>query len=173
MKHTKQRVTTTVVQREDGSMWYVSGSGYTQSVKSHNAKNDNRMFVDGSYIPQAHPLHKAGRYESFNDAAFSSFSNYDKVPTGDVYIITNKAWPEWIKVGKAVTAKDRLNSYQTSDPFRAYELHCKFTVSNRHSFETQAHQLIKAEASEFKNEWFKINPSKAQRILEVANEQTI
>lgn len=166
MKHTKQRVTTTVVQREDGSMWYVSSSGYTQSVKSHNAKNDNRMFVDGSYIPQAHPLHKAGRYESFNDAAFSSFSNYDKVPTGDVYIITNKAWPEWIKVGKAGDAVDRLKGYQTSDPFRSYELKHSVTVDNRHTAEARAHKALELLSEDRKNEWFKVDLPTAVRCIE-------
>ena len=33
--------------------------------------NDARMYVNGKYIAQSHPLYKPGRYKSFNDAAFS------------------------------------------------------------------------------------------------------
>ena len=43
-----------------------------------------------------------------------------KAPRRQVYIITNDAWPDWVKVGKAVSADDRLNGYQTSSPFRDY-----------------------------------------------------
>ena len=169
MKHISvgARVTTEVFE-EEGDLWYIHSDGGRRKYKSRHMTNKGRMYVDGKYIPQTHPLYKAGRYKSFNHAAFSSFENYNKSSEGDVYVITNKAWPEWIKVGKAVTAKDRLKSYQTSDPFRAYELHCKFVVRDRHIFELQAHQLLKAEASDFKNEWFKINPATAQQLLATA-----
>jgi len=167
--NTTARITTKLFEA-DGDLWLPKADGTRRRYKCIPKQNAKRMYVDGKYIPQTHPLWKSGRYESFNDAAFSSFSNYSKVPEGDVYIITNKAWPEWVKIGKAVSAKDRLKSYQTSDPFRAYELHCKFTVSDRHTFETEAHQIIALRASEFKNEWFKISADKAQRILEAVHE---
>ena len=105
---------------------------------------------------------------SFNDAAFSSLVNYNASPKGDVYIITNKAWPEWVKVGKAVDATDRLKSYQTSDPFRAYELYHSVTKENRHTAEVEAHKALEALSKDRKNEWFKINLSEAKEILEAA-----
>jgi len=73
---------------EDGE-WWVRGNadGGRRRVSPHNHKNSKRMFVDGKYIPQAHPLWKSGRYTSFNDAAFSSLQNYPKSTVGCVYIL--------------------------------------------------------------------------------------
>ncbi len=41
---------------------------------------------------------------------------------GFVYVIANKAWQGEYKVGIAKNVQNRLNSYQTSDPRRGYEL---------------------------------------------------
>ena len=41
---------------------------------------------------------------------------------GYVYVIGNHSWPNIYKVGIAKDPKRRLNSYQTSDPYRAYTL---------------------------------------------------
>tara|TARA_R110002153_G_scaffold13713_1_gene50719 strand:+ start:1164 stop:1547 length:384 start_codon:yes stop_codon:yes gene_type:complete len=127
------------------------------------------MFVDGKYIPQAHPLWKSGRYKSFNDAAFSSLQNYPKSTVGCVYVIKNPAWPEWVKVGKAVDAQDRLNSYQTSDPFRSYILHHHIEVKDRHITELQVHQELGAVSLERHNEWFRITADDAAVVLNTHN----
>ena len=44
----------------------------------------------------------------------------DGAQEGYVYVITNKAWPEWVKIGRAIDANDRLRSYQTNSPLRDY-----------------------------------------------------
>ena len=132
----------------------------------HNpVNNPQRMFVDGKYVAKTHPLHKAGNYKSFNDAAFSSFKNYSKTTKGDVYIITNAAWPEWIKVGKAVDATDRLKGYQTSDPHRSYSLRYSVSLANRHTSEIKAHKALELISDERRNEWFRIDLSKAVKCL--------
>ena len=46
------------------------------SAKYNSSSNSSRMYVNGKYVSQKHPLYKPGRYKSFNDAAFSSFVNY-------------------------------------------------------------------------------------------------
>ena len=94
----------------------------TKENKTSPTNNPKRMYVNGKYIPRSHPLYKPGRYKSFNDAAFSGLQNYNTTKAGYVYVITNAAWPEWVKVGMAIDADDRLNGYQTSSPFRDYEL---------------------------------------------------
>ena len=165
---TPRNLPSTTLVHEDGEDWFICANGQRRRVTARNVYNDKRMFVDGKHIPQTHPLWKSGRYKSFNDAAFSSFKNYDKVTTGEVYIIYNDAWPEWIKVGKAANAEDRLKSYQTGDPFRSYKLYHAFKVNNRHSFEVTAHKLLKEVCDDYKNEWFKINLSEAMDILEAA-----
>ena len=55
----------------------------TDCSKKYNDKsNNNRMYVNGRYVPQTHPLYKAGRYQSFDDAAFSSLQNYERSSEG-------------------------------------------------------------------------------------------
>ena len=61
------------------------------------------MYVDGKYISKSHPLFKAGKYKSFGDAAFASLQKDVQIKQGYVYAIRNAAWPEWIKIGKAIT----------------------------------------------------------------------
>jgi len=39
-----------------------------------------------------------------------------------VYVLVNPAFPGWCKIGMAVDAEDRLKQYQTSSPYRDYEL---------------------------------------------------
>ena len=130
------------------------------------ATNAKRMTVNGKYVSRKHPLWKVGKYKSFNDAAFSSFVNYNKTTKGDVYLITNAAWPEWVKVGKAGDAEDRLKGYQTSDPFRAYELHHSVVTENRHTAELKAHKALEALSKDRKNEWFKVDLTIAVNCIE-------
>ena len=98
-------------------------------------------------------------------AAFAEMAE-DGVQAGDVYVIINKAWPEWVKIGKAVDAKDRLKSYQTSDPFRAYELYHSVTKENRHTAEVEAHKALEVLSKDRKNEWFKVNLETAVSCIE-------
>ena len=83
---------------DEGQYWVQYAKNGRRHVSNNPRSNKKRMYVDGKYVPQSHPLWKSGRYSSFNDAAFSSLVNYNASPKGDVYIITNKAWPEWFKV---------------------------------------------------------------------------
>ena len=150
----------------EGETWRWCPDGTRRRLSAHNAKNYRRMFVAGKYVPQTHPLWKSGNYKSFNDAAFSSFTNYTTSTKGDVYIITNKAWPEWVKIGKAVDATDRLKSYQTSDPFRAYELYHSVTKENRHTAEVEAQKALEVLSKDRKNEWFKVKLETAVSCIE-------
>jgi len=144
---------------EDGDWWYYSPSGYRQRVETHAAKNKNRMYVNGRYVPSSHPLHRPGRYQSLDDAW--SHEKIESTKEGEVYAITNPAWPEWIKIGKAVRADDRLNGYQTSSPHRDYEILARISVDNRHEKELEMHKRFEDNASDRKGEWFKTDESTA------------
>jgi hypothetical protein len=148
---------------EDGDWWYYSPSGYRQRVSTHAAKNTNRMFVNGKYIPSSHPLHKPGRYKSLDDAW--SHKKIESTAQGDVYVITNNAWPEWVKVGKASIAEDRLNGYQTSSPFRDYSIVAKISTEDRHSKEREMHKIFTHFAKERRGEWFKIDRVTAIKLF--------
>jgi len=68
-----------------------------ESLFNSKRINPTRMYVNGKYIPKSHPLYKAGTYKSFDDAAFSSLTNYNTTTSGHVYAMANAAWPEWIR----------------------------------------------------------------------------
>ena len=143
--------------------------------KDTNQTNNNpkRMYVNGKYIPKSHPLYKAGRYKSFGDAAFDSLSNYNKSKEGEVYAIVNKAWDGWVKIGMAVDAEDRLNSYQTSSPLRDYVLLHKVFFNNRRTAEAEAHLLADTVAEERRGEWFKMSSYDAVKVLSNVDNQQI
>ena len=149
---------------EDGDWWYVQpGDGGRRRIKSHARKNTSRMFVNGKYIPKTHPLHKAGRYKSLDDAW--SHNKIESIDQGEVYIIVNEAWKDWVKVGKAVSSSDRLNGYQTSSPFRDYKVVATLTTDNRHTKEKEMHKIFEHFAEERKGEWFKIDKVKAIKLF--------
>jgi hypothetical protein len=155
----------TDVKEIDGELWYYSPSGYRQRLDTHTKKNTTRMFVDGKYIPQSHPMHKPGRYKSFNDAAFSSFENLSSTKEGYVYVISNPAWPGWVKVGMAIDANDRCSSYQTSSPLRDYTLHCAISSEDRRKDEYKAHKRLDTVASNRRGEWFKVSVEDATNCI--------
>jgi hypothetical protein len=149
---------------EDGEWWYIRPSGVRERVKSHAKKNLTRMFVNGRYIPKSHPLHKPGRYKSLDDAW--SHEEIEKTSEGYVYAIVNPAWPEWIKVGKAVSADDRLLGYQTSSPHRDYKIVATMTSDDRHEQEKVIHRVFANKCLQRKGEWFKLAEQSAIDIFE-------
>ena len=92
---------------------------------------------------------------------------YDQVKEGSVYVMGNPVWPEWVKVGMAVDAEDRLKNYQTSSPFRDYVLYYSYKTDDRRKAESTAHSRLE-QLFERNNEWFKCTPQEAKGVL---NEQ--
>lgn len=132
---------------------------------------DSNMYVNGAYISRSHPLHKPGRYKTFEDAAFSSLAKYPLTKEGQVYVITNKAWKGWVKIGMAIDAKDRCNQYQTSSPYRDYELkHSKY-FNNRRKAEVKAHKLCEKKAEDRNGEWFKMKIKDATKLINSITEE--
>ena len=132
---------------------------------------DSNMYVNGEYISRSHPLHKPGRYKTFEDAAFSSLAKYKLTKEGQVYVITNKAWKGWVKIGMAIDAKDRCNQYQTSSPYRDYELkHSKY-FNNRRKAEVKAHKLCETKAEARNGEWFKMKIKDATKLIDSITEE--
>ena len=135
------------------------GKYYKDNKSAVQARDAKRMWVNGKEVKKTHPLYKAGRYKGFEEAAFSSLANYDTSPEGQVYIITNPAWDGWVKVGMAVDAKDRLNNYQTSSPYRDYNLVYTIDTPDRRWTERKMHDILNGMITlEKQNEWFKIEP---------------
>jgi len=130
--------------------------------------NTKRMHVNGNYISIHHPLHKPGKYKSFGDAAFTALQKDEQVKEGYVYAICNPAWPEWIKIGMAIDAQDRLNGYQTSSPMRDYVLVYDIYFKDRLEAERKAHKVAER-YGERQGEWFKITREQAILVLAEAD----
>ena len=129
------------------------------------------MYVNGKEISKKHPLHKPGRYKSFDDVW--SHNQIDKTEEGEVYVITNPAWPDWVKVGKAVSTEDRLNGYQTSSPYRDYQVVTSIKVHNRHEEERRMHRMVGERAKHRIGEWFKIELDVVKAIFSAFKPQSM
>jgi len=110
------------------------------------------------------------RYGSLNKAIarliyVSTKKKYDAVTEGQVYIIRNPAFPSWCKVGMAVDAQDRLKQYQTSSPYRDYDLVKAYNTENRREAEAQAHALLENHYAR-RGEWFVCDASLAVNKLD-------
>ena len=138
---------------------------YKDNPETKAKENEMQMYVDGKYISKSHPLHKAGKYKGFTDAAFSSLQNYERSKEGQVYILRNPAFPSWCKVGMAVDAQDRLKQYQTSSPYRDYELVKAYNTENRREAEAQAHAALEKHYAR-RGEWFVCDASLAVTKLD-------
>lgn len=151
---------------EDGKWWYYypdgsrPNAGNRESVQCLIRKRNKKkqrllteMWVDGEQISPTHPLFKPGKYANFEEAAFTSLDNYKTDKKGQLYVMTNPAFPSWCKVGMAVDAKDRVKKFQTSSPYRNYELIKSYNVTDRRKAERKAHRILKAKFSN-RNEWF-------------------
>jgi hypothetical protein len=149
--------------------------------KRHNAKNSpknnpksnpNRLFINGEYISRKDPrykLFKPGNYKNISDAIFEQ-SAASTIKEGHVYAITNKAWPDWVKIGMAIDAEDRLNGYQTSSPHRDYVLEHSVFSNDRRKAEQEAHTKALKIALDSNSEWFKLSVEQAINILDNLNE---
>jgi hypothetical protein len=134
----------------------------------NDKSNPRRMFVDGQYIPQSHKHWRPGRYKSWNAVMWgiSESGESDKDPSGDIYVVTNPAWPEYVKVGLAtVSAEDRCKQYQTGTPFRDYKVEWSMSTRDCKEAEKLAHRAI-AQWAEKRNEWFRIDVPTAIKIIE-------
>jgi len=62
-----------------------------------------------------------------------------------VYIMSNPAWKNKLKVGRAKDAYDRVNYFQTGDPERAYSLEYKIATPNAAATEKHMHKTFGAD----------------------------
>lgn len=83
---------------------------------------------------------------------------YNQIKQGYVYVVSNPAWPEWVKIGMAVDAEDRCRSYQTSSPFRDFNVEFALQCDDRAELESKVHQQLVRDGYERRGEWFKVQP---------------
>lgn len=82
------------------------------------------------------------------------------IKAGYVYAVENPAWKDYVKIGATIDVYDRLNSYQTSCPFRDYSLIGYVFTHDKFSLEKEIHDKF-----ERNGEWIKTDKSTIKRFL--------
>ncbi len=133
-----------------------------------NAKtNPQRMYVNNQYVSKKHPMWKPGRYTMLDASFFFMAQEEEKTtPDGYVYIITNPAWPECVKVGMAKSPDGRLSGFQTYSPYRDYTAYHMFYCKDYAKAEQKAHKLMESKYQRAQGEWFICTPEDALKTLE-------
>jgi hypothetical protein len=148
---------------EDGEWWYIPSEGKRERWDQYNTKNARRMWVNGKYIPRSDPNWKAGRWKSW--AHVTTLEKLEQIKEGFVYVIVNDAWPDWVKIGCAKDADDRLNDYQTYSPHRDYKVIARIESDHRREKEAEMHKVFEHFALDRHNEWFKIDRVTAIKLF--------
>lgn len=125
-------------------------------------------FVRELYHSAIEPLYKLGKSRSIKQRRRGFTLQYDfvrrdlvkiahkranksskEIDAGFVYLISNPAWPGAFKVGSAIDVNDRLNSYQTSAPYRDFVVEDYYFVWDRRKEESSIHLEFPSRS----NEW--------------------
>ena len=85
---------------------------------------------------------------------------------GHLYVITNKSYPGWVKVGITKNLKRRLQTYQTCSPHRDYELVFSVWHPNAKSAERKIKEMMQMFATNSRNEWYQVDLEVAKVRLE-------
>lgn len=87
---------------------------------------------------------------------------------GFLYIISNPAHPNFLKIGVTEDIKARLHTYQTGDPKRAYKVEYYIEHPDAYFAERRIKETIKPFALSIKHEWYEISLS---MLISRLNEQ--
>lgn len=86
------------------------------------------------------------------------------------YVITNAAWPEWVKIGFTSKSemKTRLSTYQTGSPFRDYEVYHEVQFDDAKAAEKEVHKRLKQMNATRSpgTEWFKMGKRMAANMID-------
>jgi len=90
-----------------------------------------------------------------------------KAYEGVIYIVTNPAWEGWVKIGgtKQKNPNNRLQTYNTSSPFRDYYFEIVTEVDDVYTSEEEAMEYLDYRGIERRNEWFKTDIKTAKDLI--------
>ena len=88
-----------------------------------------------------------------------------RLTDGWVYVLSNPAWPGYVKIGSSLEMNGRLSGYQTGSPFRDYALEALFKTTDRRAFERRVHAALQA-VRVGRTEWFRMHPQDAKNIID-------
>lgn len=87
----------------------------------------------------------------------------DAAKEGFVYVISNPAWPGYVKIGRAAVVEDRLATFQTGCPHRAYQVEGAQYTADAVAAEAELHQALSLHREG--GEWFRLPVSAALGAL--------
>ena len=82
---------------------------------------------------------------------------------GFVYIVSNKSWPFYLKIGRAIDPIQRVKHFNTYDPTRRFKLRCVKYFRDCKDAEAAMHRVLIKER--VRGEWFRVTFDFAYRSL--------
>jgi len=82
--------------------------------------------------------------------------------SGYIYLITNPAWTEYVKLGRSYDVKKRLISYQTFSPLKDFHISYETYTNNI----TLIENTFREKFGYDNGEWYKVNILEAINIIE-------
>jgi len=79
---------------------------------------------------------------------------------GYIYILTNPAYPEYVKIGKSIKLGMRLSTYNTGSPFRDYKYNFVLETEKTSEIEEYFNSNFSSD-----NEWYKMSSDDAEKII--------
>jgi hypothetical protein len=84
---------------------------------------------------------------------------------GYVYAVTHPAFPGYVKVGRAVDPRKRLQGYNTSCPRNQFSLAFTIHYENHKLAEIAIHDRLRGLRGDATGEWFKAHPDDIFQII--------
>ena len=91
---------------------------------------------------------------------------------GFVYLVTNPAWPGYLKVGAAKSLRGRLSDFQTASPHRDFRISAAAPVNDRFAAEGRLKELLRGFRVKG-GEWFRIHSDDARAMLVKLQEENV
>ncbi len=86
---------------------------------------------------------------------------------GYIYIVSNPAWNNWVKIGRALNIENRIRGYNTSSPYRDYKMIYYVKVNNP----TMLENFFYNKYGKQNHEWFNITAENAIKTIEEYKQQ--
>lgn len=156
---------------------YDTGKGAKLNVSNCSApvvlplSAEDRNFIASKIVPKQMEEfdQELDEIRKERDAILATLNNKQcGIKKGYLYLLTNPAWPGYIKIGKALDYKKRVGGYQTGSPFRDYIIHYKSKVfDDRAKAENLLEKILEPAAvfPDEDNEWYKQEVDKGIEIF--------
>jgi hypothetical protein len=84
--------------------------------------------------------------------------------SGFVYVLVSPTFPDYVKIGRAKDLRNRLSSYQTSNPYRDFEYYFTIPVEDTRPYEKHFYKMFSSN-HKMSHEWYQIEPNQAKDII--------